>query len=1480
MRNPMLELVLAACLSCGMLFAGGPNNYQGPNNGDWSSDANWSQGHVPRPDEDVGITGVTVNAPGTINVMSLHLIEATLCIGDKTSRPHVAPVINGDLELEGSKLYVYAGELTDYSVFETEANAMAAIRAAANTMTIGGDFSVGGTSIVYPESGKITGVPVIFKVGGDFTLAEGASFNVIQKGWGWSTGAWADRPSAFCKPRKTEGGIVETGWTFAIGSGLSYSTGGQYGSAATGSSWQGYTYAKSYGPTFAPLFSGAPGGYYQADVNLCRGPGSIVVLAAGDATINGTMNADAWAKGLSHDHSGSSGGGIWLAASSFTFGENALLTAEGGLTGNNIYAPGGGGRIALAEGCSAEDIASMFAGTLPEGLSEGQSIVGVTVSVQGGAKPNGSRGDSGSVSTVRPVGSQAVLTTASDVAGLVAEGITWGDVTYANGTYSFTAPEYAYLASDSGVRYACAGYAVTDKNGTVTNGAGRTAEFTVSGPNGPYTLTWLWDTREALLDIQINGTGKMTWNNVDYTTNFTVYVPSGVSQTFVAEGLDGWSFNSWSGTAVPGGSLSETTLTIAPAASGTIEINFAQGRTTRVWTGAAGDGKWKSGANWSPAGVPLGDDDAYLTNVTITVDHPVSVGSLTISGASKITFQAVGFDGASTTANLYGNATVVKTARELVIDGTSVVTTANDPVTGAAVKLDCASFYLGSSAKVTASEKGWFWYDGTDDEFKTFTQSGKYQTRALGPGNSFTQGGGHGAIGGNPLGSYCQAYGYKYAPFLPGSPNGVHNGSIGNAGYPGGTVWIVCDGLCELYGTVTSDGQRKYYGSPSGGGVWICAKGVKATGTTLVTVIGGYMEGNYSSMGAGGRVSLALGLTDAQLDALAAGEEPEGLTYTDAIDLFAVSVRGGERAGQTPTYGNSGTATTVTGPLAYVNVTIGGSPVNALGVEPANGVEAYEGGTTQTFTAPEYGIDPADPSVRYACTGHVVSNALGEVSSGAGLSVDVAIANGPLSVTWFWGAAQKRVLVRKPANGSLTVNDVTVNGDAVTWTTGQMASIGAVPSEGYEFVCWEGNVPFGFATSNPLAAEIDEPLDITPVFRPVAEPTTRTWKANAKGDWKAESNWEPAGIPGAGDTLVVSSGTLTFSNALVAAGLQVSGGTVKVAAAGNVNGEVKITGDAALTGGTVELGYGSTWWEQNGFKTTPNMTGRVRLAVGGDLAISGAAQLAVHAGPITEDYTFATGCSFIEVSGALTMAGTSQLLLYSDFMTGGSVKITARTVSVGATAKIDAYAKGFSWLDDATPPNAPGLGYSYNIGASHGGVGGDNSADSVYGFELSPVMPGSPNGVYNSGERPGGGLIRIHAKSISVDGTLDAGGYENTTYGGASGGGIWLTADEFTFGANAVLTAVGGASNYSSKGGGGRIAISRALSAARLAQLAETGVYSGPSKRVKSEAEFRALYGNETMTIGLGTTGSTDPARLGTFTYLDDLNYATLFFVK
>ena len=199
--------------------------------------------------------------------------------------------------------------------------------------------------------------------------------------------------------------------------------------------------------------------------------------------VDGILTADSVKK----HNTCASGGGIWLAASAFTFGANAKLTAKGLDSARNIYGGGGGGRIAIAEGCSQAQVYAMFNGAIPEGAVETLDITGVAVDVEGG-QDNSGKVD-GSLSTVH---AGSVLTTQSDVAELSAAGVVWGDEELLSGTYERTAPQYAYSLRDGTLRYTCKGFVVSNAVEQVAEGPGLTATVEIDSETGPFTLTWRW----------------------------------------------------------------------------------------------------------------------------------------------------------------------------------------------------------------------------------------------------------------------------------------------------------------------------------------------------------------------------------------------------------------------------------------------------------------------------------------------------------------------------------------------------------------------------------------------------------------------------------------------------------------------------------------------------------------------------------------------------------------------------------------------------------------------------------------------------------------------------------------------------------------------------------------------------------------------------------------------------------------------------
>jgi hypothetical protein len=149
------------------------------------------------------------------------------------------------------------------------------------------------------------------------------------------------------------------------------------------------------------------------------------------------------------------------------------------------------------------------------------------------------------------------------------------------------------------------------------------------------------------------------------------------------------------------------------------------------------------------------------------------------------------------------------------------------------------------------------------------------------------------------------------------------------------------------------------------------------------------------------------------------------------------------------------------------------------------------------------------------------------------------------------------------------------------------------------------------------------------------------------------------------------------------------------------------------------------------------------------------------------------------------------------------------SVSVDASSLIDVSGRGY--IQDYTIGNTATGGSSGRSGGSYGGLGGAylGEANPTYGSVLNPNELGSGAGETSSGGS-GGGLVRITARELLLDGEIRADGGDGSNHGGGgSGGGIYI--DVLTFTGDGLLSANGGdsGSSYSGAGGGGRIAVYR-----------------------------------------------------------------------
>jgi hypothetical protein len=227
-------------------------------------------------------------------------------------------------------------------------------------------------------------------------------------------------------------------------------------------------------------------------------------------------------------------------------------------------------------------------------------------------------------------------------------------------------------------------------------------------------------------------------------------------------------------------------------------------------------------------------------------------------------------------------------------------------------------------------------------------------------------------------------------------------------------------------------------------------------------------------------------------------------------------------------------------------------------------------------------------------------------------------------------------------------------------------------------------------------------------------------------------------------------------------------------------------------------------------------------------------------------------------AGALNVSGNS--LLSHVPATGVSsfkLDLNVATVTIDGTSRIDVSGRGF--LGGWQPGNPFGLdgmtvgfqrGSTSFAGGSYGGLGGWSSGgvpNPVYGDFRNPNDPGSGGATsVNAPSGNGGGLVRIVAQAIQLDGSIIANGQNGpgNNSGGGSGGGIRI--DVGTLSGTGQIRAHGGNSSYSGgAGGGGRIAVYyqniAAFSTSNISAFGGTGGISGQNGTVFWQQQTTAM---------------------------------------
>ena len=172
----------------------------------------------------------------------------------------------------------------------------------------------------------------------------------------------------------------------------------------------------------------------------------------------------------------------------------------------------------------------------------------------------------------------------------------------------------------------------------------------------------------------------------------------------------------------------------------------------------------------------------------------------------------------------------------------------------------------------------------------------------------------------------------------------------------------------------------------------------------------------------------------------------------------------------------------------------------------------------------------------------------------------------------------------------------------------------------------------------------------------------------------------------------------------------------------------------------------------------------------------------------------------------VTLSGASVLCHAAGSASG--LRIECETVEVASGSRIDVSERGLDYLSGTT-------GYS---GGSHGGRGQEYGGTScaTYGDAFCPTNLGSGGNGSASTVRRGGGMLRITADTLELDGELRANGTPGYYYqtssstavyrGGGSGGSILLEIGTLS-GFGSISANGGNQNSFGRSGGGGRVAV-------------------------------------------------------------------------
>ena len=936
---------------------------------------------------------------------------------------------------------------------------------------------------------------------------------------------------------------------------------------------------------------------------------------------------------------------------------------------------------------------------------------------------------------------------------------------------------------------------------------------------------------------------------------------------------------------------------------------------TNTFTGNGGTTDWDTPANWSLKRVPTAEDAVVVAKTVVqSGTTALKAGSLTLNQGAALTVGAANANDrwpeitVTGDLTLNGNATLtiypgptnethtIKTggARVTVggtttLNGTAKITpwthetgasslTTPGRGTGAAVVFDLQGFVLGEGASVNSTSCGFTLYSITPVPYSAYS---------LGNGDYF--GGSHGGEGGTvndnfgKLKNRLPAYDSLLAPVLPGAGGG--NG----VNYKGGGVIRISATSAQIDGTLVSSGTAAgWSGAGAGGSIWVTADnlsvGSKASFKARGGNVGAADNDKVSGAGAGGRISICVGLTATQIDDLYATGSAVGLSTNALAAVYPgqVNVEPGtiRVKGEKPaTWAGAGTAVYV----VNVGTKHGFAVENDVNVSttqtPALGISAYATDELVSASVTSPALVLGSTTVRRVCTGwEIRDTATGEIlESGKTASVtDYAMPEADVTLIWKWETVENQLTVGTLGSGTVSL----ANEWAVS--SGDFASVTATPSSAdYEFQYWTGDVEPEKRTANPLVLTADRPRSVKAFF---GKKTGATYSMNQSNnttayDWHTAANWTPNGIPGTNDTAQVLRTGGGYKLVQVDSFARVKSFTVGDTAGANANVRVGCT--AVNTSRDMAAHTEISKTASVGFEVLDDLTVAaggflavggvdqeypVSLKVGGNLTVAG--KLGVTAGStnhVSSSLYDATGV--VDIGGKLTVESAGVIAPNIHLKTGASVVFRAPAIEVAEGGAFDAAGLGYGFYTEdgmyVFPwPTHYDTRQNKAFGGSHGGKGGmRNSAQApTYGCANAPVYAGMMGDNEGTGKKSGG-VIRLEAGTVNLKGALKAIGHtrDGNTYGSGAGGSVYvLVSEAFVASDTAVINVKGGNStmNNTSAGGGGRAAVGVRLTDEQKAALLE----SDDVENVKRSALSDVVPG---FTAAGGSLGSYTGAAAG-----------------